>query len=203
MKLLFLALLMTFFVNTQATAQGHNHGNNSEHKSEYAGHENRVIKSLSEDDIAQLKAGKGWGLAKAAELNGVPGPSHILDMKSEIGLSGDQVKHIETIFADMQQQAVVAGEHLIEKERELNTAFATGKISRTELETLTKEIGAIRGELTFIHLEAHLKSSKVLSIEQINLYNKLRGYDLVKNLCEEVPEGHDPDMWKKHNNCSG
>ena len=43
------------------------------YKSKYAGEEKRVIKSLSETDIEELKNGKGWGLAKAAELNTVPG----------------------------------------------------------------------------------------------------------------------------------
>lgn len=45
----------------------------SEYVSSYSGQEKRTIKSLSKDDIEQLNAGKGWGLAKAAELNGMPG----------------------------------------------------------------------------------------------------------------------------------
>ena len=56
------------------------------YQSSYAGQEKRLIKSLSKYDIQQLRSGKGWGLAKAAELNGMPGPSHILQMKSKIGL---------------------------------------------------------------------------------------------------------------------
>jgi len=35
----------------------------------YAGEEHRAIKSLSDEDIAELRRGGGWGLAKAAELN--------------------------------------------------------------------------------------------------------------------------------------
>ena len=56
-------------------------------KSKYAGEEKREIKSLSETDIEELKNGQGWGLAKAAELNGVPGPAHLLEMKNEIDLT--------------------------------------------------------------------------------------------------------------------
>ena len=47
------------------------------HNSEYVGEERRQIKSLSDDDISELRQGGGWGLAKAAELNGVPGPAHL------------------------------------------------------------------------------------------------------------------------------
>ncbi len=56
------------------------------HRSKYAGEENREIKSLSADDIDELRNGGGWGLAKAAELNGVPGPAHLLEMKKEIDI---------------------------------------------------------------------------------------------------------------------
>ncbi len=173
-----------------------------EHTSEYVGQEHREIKSLSDNDIVQLKAGQGWGLAKAAELNGVPGPSHILDMKSEISLSDEQVKQIEVIFGEMQKQAIKFGEQLIQKEKKLNNAFAEGTINRSELQALTKEIGLIRGELTFVHLSAHLKAAEILTTEQIDQYNKLRGYDLIKDPCKEVPEGHDHEMWKLHNNCN-
>jgi hypothetical protein len=49
--------------------------------SPYAGQETRRIKSLSEQDIDELRQGRGWGLAKAAELNGLPGPAHLLEMR--------------------------------------------------------------------------------------------------------------------------
>ena len=37
------------------------------YQSNYTGQELRIIKSLSADDIEQLRKGKGWGLAKAAD----------------------------------------------------------------------------------------------------------------------------------------
>ena len=46
--------------------------------SPYAGEERREIKSLSPQEIGDYLAGKGMGLAKAAELNGYPGPAHVL-----------------------------------------------------------------------------------------------------------------------------
>tara|TARA_B100000459_G_C8427508_1_gene135893 strand:- start:202 stop:432 length:231 start_codon:yes stop_codon:yes gene_type:complete len=51
------------------------------HLSKYAGQEQRAIKSLSADDIAELQRGIGWGLATAAELNSVPRPIHLLELK--------------------------------------------------------------------------------------------------------------------------
>ncbi|MBL4876875.1 MAG: hypothetical protein JKY10_10340, partial [Cohaesibacteraceae bacterium] len=87
MKQLFLVIPLVFFsINASAAGQSPQPG--SQHGSHYAGEENRAIKSLSNADIAELKRGGGWGLAKAAELNGVPGPSHLLKMKNQVGLDG-------------------------------------------------------------------------------------------------------------------
>jgi hypothetical protein len=44
----------------------------------HAGQQTRTIKALSDDEIAALCNGKGMGMAKAAELNGYPGPIHVL-----------------------------------------------------------------------------------------------------------------------------
>ena len=72
----FTIVTITFNTTSTIAASGH------EYKSKYIGQERREIKSLSNDDIKELRAGAGWGLAKAAELNGLPGPKHILEMKS-------------------------------------------------------------------------------------------------------------------------
>lgn len=39
----------------------------------YAGMQTREVKSLSAQDIMDLREGRGWGLALPAELNGRPG----------------------------------------------------------------------------------------------------------------------------------
>jgi hypothetical protein len=42
----------------------------------YAGQQTRAIKALSSQEEQDLRLGRGMGLAKAAELNGYPGPMH-------------------------------------------------------------------------------------------------------------------------------
>jgi hypothetical protein len=51
----------------------------------------RAIKSLSDADIKALRRGEGWGLALPAELNGMPGPAHLLELKDQIPLSQYQI----------------------------------------------------------------------------------------------------------------
>ena len=55
-------------------------------------------------------------------------------------------------------------------------------------------------ELRFVHLSTHLKTPDILSEDQIEKYNRLRGY-FGKNPCSDIPKGHDPEMWRKHNDC--
>ena len=63
-------------------AHGH-HGTPSQAgapPSPYAGLQDRAIKALSDEQIADLRAGKGMSLALPAELNGYPGPAHALEI---------------------------------------------------------------------------------------------------------------------------
>ena len=170
------------------------------HKSKYVGQEKRDIKSLSEADIEELRNGKGWGLAKAAELNGVPGPVHLLEMKGEIDLSTKQVRAIEDLYKKMKQEAIPLGLELIELERELNNHFANRTITYELLGVLLERVAQVQKKLRYVHLSTHLETPNILTPEQIALYNKLRGYSS-DDPCENIPKGHNPEMWKKHHNC--
>ena len=85
--------------------------------SKYVGEEHRKIKSLSPDDIEELKKGGGWGLAKAAELNGFPGPAHILEMEDKINLTAEQKRKVTNIYNTMREEAAALGEQLIQSGR--------------------------------------------------------------------------------------
>lgn len=175
-------------------AQGHGHGHSA-----YAGEEGRAIKSLSDEDIAELRRGGGWGLARAAELNGIPGPAHLLELKDEIPLEPDQVAALEAIFQTMQADAIAEGERLIALETELEAMFRSGTVAEDSLRTMLDAIAAARSRLRFIHLRTHLETPELLGPEQIERYNQLRGYAAAP--CAAVPEGHDPVMWRRHMGC--
>ena len=176
-----------------AAAQGHD-------PSPYAGLERREIKSLSEADLDDLRAGRGWGLALAAELNGVPGPAHLLDLADEIGLDAGQVSAIAAIFEEMQAEARAAGRRYIAAEAAIEAAFRAGDLTPEKLRALIDAAAEARAELRFIHLSRHLETVPLLTTEQIARYNELRGY-AAADPCDAVPEGHDPAMWRRHNNC--
>ena len=64
----------------------------------YAGLQNRSIKTLSDQQIADLNAGRGMGLALAAELNGYPGPVHAIELADQLHLSPEQVTKLKALF---------------------------------------------------------------------------------------------------------
>jgi hypothetical protein len=191
--ILFLILMLLMPLSTVSAAE-------HAYKSKYAGEEKREIKSLSETDIEELKNGKGWGLAKAAELNGMPGPAHLLEMKDEIDLSAKQIRAIEDLYKKMKQEAIPLGLELIALERELNNQFANRTITYESLGVLLESVAQVQKKLRYVHLATHLKTPHILTSGQIALYNKLRGYSS-DDPCENIPNGHDPEMWKKHHNC--
>ena len=172
----------------------------SKHSSEYVGEERRAIKSLSADDIRELRAGGGWGLAKAAELNGLPGPAHILEMASAIELAPTQQAEIQAIYQQMKSEAISLGNQLIQLEAALNIHFADATINQTLLEQSLQDIERVRAQLRLVHLSAHLQTPSILTPEQISLYNELRGYS--QDPCANVPQGHNAAMWRKHNGCT-
>jgi Spy/CpxP family protein refolding chaperone len=189
MKTLLAALL---FFAAPASAQDHA-------AQPYAGFQDRAIAGLSEDDIAQLRAGSGWGLALPAELNGKPGPAHLLELAEALELTPEQRAAIEAIRAEMQAEAIAAGERLIEAERALSDAFAGEGLAPERLAALIAASEAARAELRFVHLSRHLETVPLLTAQQIDRYNVLRGY--AEDPCASVPEGHDPEMWRRHNRC--
>jgi len=144
--------------------------------SPYAGQESRAIKALSDSEIDDLANGRGMGLAKAGELNGYPGPIHVLDMGAELGLTQDQRAALAAIKDRMSAAAKPLGSEIIARERTLDEQFATGRITKPKLAALTSAIGTLQARLRAIHLAAHLETKEVLSAAQIARYNALRGY---------------------------
>lgn len=188
-----LLVLSALAIPLVAAAQEHGH-------SPYAGLETRQIKSLSEADLEELRRGGGWGLALPAELNGVPGPAHLLELSDEIGLSAEQVSAIESIYADMQVEARAAGARFIAAEQAIEAAFRERDLTPDRLRALIDAAAEARAELRFIHLSRHLEMPPLLSAEQVVRYSDLRGYGAA-DPCAAVPEGHDPARWRRHNNC--
>lgn len=155
-------------------------------QSPYAGMQTRSIKALSEQQIADLKAGRGMGLALPAELNGYPGPIHVHELSDKLGLSAEQKSRIEALFESMKAEAVPLGEKLLAQEMALDQQFASHSITAESLKAATAQIGTTQAQLRNTHLKYHLQTAQILSAEQMQHYSMLRGYG-----SEQMQHHHD------------
>jgi Spy/CpxP family protein refolding chaperone len=169
------ATCFAFALSATCFAQSH---------SPYAGFETRNIKTLSDQQISDLRAGLGMGLALAAELNGYPGPRHSIELATQLGLSETQLATANELFAAMTAESVPIGERLIAEESELDAQFAGKTVTADSLRAATEEIGRTQASLRAAHLKYHLLMLQLLTPQQVQRYNELRGYS--------APVQHDP-----------
>ncbi|MBT8472035.1 MAG: hypothetical protein HKN14_16110 [Marinicaulis sp.] len=144
--------------------------------SPYADWTDRQIKALSSEQISIYTDGKGGGYALAAELNGVPGPRHALELAESLGLSQSQHHSLMALFSEMETEAKALGHEIIQAEQRLDEFFANGGRDPEVLATLTGDVAALEGKLRAVHLAAHLKTAAILKREQTAQYIELRGY---------------------------
>ena len=163
-----------------AVAQDHNHQHAHAHHAAqhgpYAGMQNREIKALSSQQMQGYREGKGMAMAMPAELNGYPGPLHVLEHAAKLGLTAEQVAQTQKLYAEMQANAKTQGEKVIAAERELDALFAQKRATADNVASAVSAAAVAQGYLRETHLRYHLAMMDVLTPEQIATYNQLRGY---------------------------
>ena len=173
-----LAVLTLALLASPTLAQTHAHGA-ANTQSPYAGMTNREIKALSNEQITDLRAGRGMSLALPAELNGYPGPGHALELAEQLDLTLAQHVASQALFGEMKREATSLGGRIIESERALDTLFAARTVNSENLNAATADAAALQGQLRALHLKYHLHMRDVLTPTQVARYNELRGYKKV------------------------
>lgn len=175
------SLLAVAFV-APASAQNHHpgvgHSANpaASSLSPYAGLESRTVKALSDQQVADLQAGRGMTLALAAELNGYPGPSHVLELADALRLSADQKMRTAALLSAMKSETTAIGTEVVAGETELDRLFANRIVTGESMEAQVARISAAQGRLRVAHLRYHLTMMEILSPDQGVAYARLRGY---------------------------
>jgi Spy/CpxP family protein refolding chaperone len=162
-------------------------------QSPYQGFETREVKTLSTEKQEGLKRGSSLSYALAAEMNGYPNPLQVLELADQLGLDADQKKRTQVIYDKMRRDAVSAGEALIAAEAALDRMFQLKQASYDRVDAQTAVIAGQEAKLRAIHLQAHLAINELLTPEQRESYNRLRGYG--KSLDEKTdqePSGNTP-----------
>jgi Spy/CpxP family protein refolding chaperone len=147
-------------------------------QSPYSGQAAAPETGLLAAEVEALASGAGMALALAAEVNGYPGPRHVLEatLAGRLALRQDQRRIIQQIFDRMHDQAVAKGREILDAEARLATRFRNGHIDEPTLREVLDGIGRLRAELRLIHLRAHLETRALLTADQVAQYNAARGY---------------------------
>lgn len=162
-----IAAVALIFVSGNSFAQTHQ---------PYGGMQHRQIKALSDEQLGDLRAGRGMGLALSAELNGYPGPLHVIQLANELGLTPDQRARMQRLYRKMKNDAIRVGAQLIAREATLDQLFADRKVTTASLTNATAKIGQTQAQLRAAHLRFHILTVAVLTPQQVDLYSQLRGY---------------------------
>ena len=113
-------ILVMTAVSSVAFGQGHH---------PYAGLDQRAVKALSEQQIADLRGWTRNGPCPPGRVERLSGPSHVLENADALGLSADQRDRTKGLFDTMKAEAVPVGGRLIEQETKLDRLFADREIT--------------------------------------------------------------------------
>jgi hypothetical protein len=174
-----MTLLIAVLASGNTSAQEHNNQQNKPSlttASSYAGQQQREIKSLSANEQRGLLEGQGMGLAKAAELNGYPGPMHTLELARALQLTDEQKTKTQALMLRHKTAVKELGKQLVDLERQLDSAFYEKRITPDQLKQLTQRIGQAQAQIRAEHLATHLQQTALLTSNQIAQYSVLRGY---------------------------
>ena len=171
MRSLFLLLALVTVPAVSAQHDAHQHT-----PSPYADDTERPIKALSAEETDGLLHGRGLGFARAAELNGYPGPLHVLELADGLDLSPEQRTETQRLYDAMLTEATALGTQIVEMEQHLDALFAEDEATPEAVDRITAHLGETRGQLRAVHLRAHVALRDVLTADQTTAYNRLRGY---------------------------
>ncbi len=142
----------------------------------YADLDNRIVSSLSLEELDGLRAGQGLSLALPAELNGYPGPVHVLELAARLMLTPEQTGRTRELVAAMRAETIGLGHAVITAETRLDLSFRERRATADSIERETQAAGAARATLRAAHLRYHLVMAALLTEPQMALYRSARGY---------------------------
>ncbi len=162
-------LVLTLVLGCLSTAAS------AQHDGGHAEFRNREIKALSAQQTDDLRQGRGMGFSLPAELNGIPGPLHALQLRDRLSVTPAQASDVERIREEMTAAAQRLGASVIQAEADLDQAFRNGTADETFIRAMTTRIGALTADLRAAHLIAHLQTRRLLIDTQLAAYDSAQG----------------------------
>ncbi len=123
---------------------------------------------------ANVATGRGFGMAFAADKNGYPGPTHVLELRDRLKLTPEQTAKIEALETAMFAESRPKSARLLDAEAKLGRLFASGRADESAIRAAVAEAERARADVRVVHLMTHLKAREILTDEQRRLYEEAR-----------------------------
>jgi len=153
----------------EAVAPGGDHGAQRDSSSHH-----EIVQLYDKAFEENVGAGRGFGMAFAADENGYPGPLHVLELKDRLKLTAEQEAKMQAMLTAMFAESRPKGARLLESEAKLRQLFAGGRADEAAVRAAVLEVEKARTEVRLVHLLSHLKTREVLTEEQRRLYHDAR-----------------------------
>jgi Spy/CpxP family protein refolding chaperone len=111
-----------------------------------------------------------------AEMNGLPGPRHVLDAAASLSLTDTQISAVQEVFNAMHATALPAGERFLAAQEALEADLRAGQVTSETLRSRLSGVEQLRTELALVHITAHLRTAAILTPEQRARYDIVRGH---------------------------
>ena len=125
-------------------------------------------------EFRNLQQGRGMGMGRVADVNGYPGPMHVLEHAEALELTDGQIERTRELMTRVKTRAPELGKQVVDAEKRLEAMFAGGSVNAAKMDSLLMEIAELRAHLRSLHLTAHLDQAAVLTEAQLEKYKKLR-----------------------------
>ncbi|MDB5003486.1 MAG: hypothetical protein JWQ34_1711 [Mucilaginibacter sp.] len=123
---------------------------------------------------AYLKGEAGEDLARVAEMNHYPLPDKVLKWRVQLDLSPIQIKKLTEASAYLRRRRLQIGGSIIDTERMLDSMFRYNRVVDGNLIFYANRYGLYQGELKNALLQACLSTQKLLSQQQMAMYEGLQ-----------------------------
>ena len=143
-------------------------------EAQQAGHKGGDPQAMQAREFRNLQQGRGMGMGRVAELNGYPGPKHVLEHAEALELSEGQIERSREIMSRVKSRAPELGKQVVDAEKQLEAMFAEDNVDAASMDSLLMQIAELRAQLRSLHLTAHLDQAAVLTEAQITKYTELR-----------------------------
>lgn len=137
-----------------------------------AGHERAAACAREFEEV--VRAGRGFGMAFAADEHGYPGPLHVLELADRLRLDEAQRRRAAAMLQAMLDEARPRGARLLAAEERLKRLFARGRADEAAVRAAAADVERARTELRLVHLLTHLRARDLLTEAQRAAYVEAR-----------------------------